>query len=67
MFMFFGRATMKDIQMAAAIVGIPGLLVFFLSGWRERQKEREKKRREDSERRVFGPQGFYKKPRKIER
>ena len=66
MFMIFNRAMMKDVQILAAVIGIPGLLVFFLSGWREKQKEREQKWREDNERRVTGPREAFRKPRKIE-
>jgi hypothetical protein len=63
-FLIFDRTVMKDVQVAAAIVGIPSLLVFFLSGWREKRKGREQKRREESARRATAPQAT--KPRKIE-
>jgi hypothetical protein len=64
-FYVFDRMVFKNVQAIAAIVGIPGLLIFLLSGWRERRKDREQKRREESAKRVPAPQAP--KPRKIER
>jgi hypothetical protein len=55
----------KNVQAIAAIVGIPGLLIFLLSGWREKRKDREQKRLEESAKRVSAPQAT--KPRRIER
>jgi hypothetical protein len=36
------------LQVIAAIIGIPGLLVFLLSGWRERRKTAAEKRKDDA-------------------
>jgi hypothetical protein len=65
-FMILNRRIMTDIQVGTAIVGFPSLLVFFLTGWRERRKEKKRKEREDMARRVVGPQGPYRKPSKID-
>jgi hypothetical protein len=37
----------RDIGVLAGLVGVPGLIIFFLSGWRDRRKEKEQRQRED--------------------
>jgi hypothetical protein len=45
-FMVFSRTVTTDLQVIASIIGVPGLLVFVLSGWRERRKAAAEKRQD---------------------
>jgi hypothetical protein len=65
--MVFSRAVTSDLQVIASIIGIPGLLVFLLSGWRERRKAAADKRKGDAAHRVVKAPADLQKPRKIER
>jgi hypothetical protein len=62
LFLILDRTTMSAIQVVAALFGIPGLLIFFLSRWFER-REQGKTRRTAG--RAIGPQGGIQKPRKL--
>ena len=64
-FYILDRMVIKNAQAIAAIVGVPGLLIFLLSGWREKRKDREQRLREESGKRVSAPHAT--KPRKVER
>jgi hypothetical protein len=66
-FMIFNRTVTTDLQVIASIIGIPGLLVFLLSGWRERRKAAAEKRKEDAAHRVVKAPADLQKQRKIER
>jgi hypothetical protein len=60
-FLVLDRALMKDIQTIAAVIGIPGLLIFFLSGLRDKRLAQKKGR--DESRRITGPGSGYTKRR----
>lgn len=66
-FMVFSRTVTSDLQVIASIIGIPGLLVFVLSGWRERRKAAAEKRKDDASHRAVKAPADLQKPRKIER
>jgi hypothetical protein len=65
-FMFFSRTVTSDLQVIASIIGIPGLLVFVLSGWRERRKTAAEKRKDAAAHRAIRAPADLQKPRKVE-